>query len=292
MYKTIILGIVGCLSLASVSAQTKYWNTSLRRCGKLSAVYYSKDETKDDRIERRFYTKRGKKLVNAHILSLESPREVIGRIYFWPNGQVLQEILYDESEGARKSVHYWSEEGEPLGAEINLPDSSGFARNIAEYPDGKLKYRTTSQFNSYYIQKAAWYPNGNRWFELESSKGQIKALIAYDTLGQVLDLSLLTEDKISWKLEPELQNQAEVSRRIGYPQIARSEGMQGRVMFRLLINPEGKLMAYTLVESPGDILTFSVEQYLWDLQFSPGQSDAGEAVYAWVDYFADFKLLK
>lgn len=292
MYKIISIGIIAYISLISLFAQTKYWNRFRESSGRLGAVYFSEDETKADRIERRFYTKRGRKLVDCHILSLEPPNEIVGRIYFYPNGQLSQEILYTEAEGTISRTQYWDEDGTSKGAEINLADSSGFKRSIFEYPDGKMKYRTVSQYPSYYLQKGGWYSNGQRWFEAKSSKGQLNELVAYDSYGQVIDLALLAEDKISWTVDPELKNRGEISERIGYPQTARAEGIQGKVAFRLLISPSGELLSYSMLESPGDILTWAVEQYLWDLQFNPAQSKEGTAVYGWVEYFADFKLLK
>lgn len=292
MYKFITIGIIAYLCLISLSAQTKYWDNFREPSGRLTATYLSKDEIKSDRIERRFYTKWGLKLLDAQLLSLASPHEIIGRLYFWPNGEVSQEIMYDTTGIKRKSVHYWGEDGTALGAEQYLSDSSGYNRVLTEYPDGGRKFRTNTHYQSFRIQKVGWYPNGKAWFEVASHKGDISNLVVYDSVGQALDLSLLSEEKINWEIGPDIQNREEILKSIGYPQIARAEGIQGKLIFRLLVSPTGKVMSYHLVQSPGDILTIAVEQYLWDLAFIPAQSKAGVATYGYVDFVTDFKLLR
>lgn len=90
--------------------------------------------------------------------------------------------------------------------------------------------------------------------------------------------------------EPEPINMGDVSRLIGYPEIARDAGIQGNVVVRVLIGPEGVPLDNKVITQVSPILSNQVEYYLMDLRFTPAIMN-DEPIPFWVNIPFNFKLL-
>lgn len=91
-------------------------------------------------------------------------------------------------------------------------------------------------------------------------------------------------------VEPIPTNMLPVKKEIGYPQIARHEGIQGLVVVRVLVSPEGKVLDFETIKYPHEYLVKAVEEHIPKLTFTPAMLE-GKPVAYWVNLPFNFKLL-
>ncbi len=95
-------------------------------------------------------------------------------------------------------------------------------------------------------------------------------------------------DFVLCETDPEALNMAEIQAQIHYPIDAREQGLEALVMFRILIDEQGKYIRH-LPLCGADIFQKTIEPYLSQIYFSPAKQADGRAVKQWTDvkfYFA------
>lgn len=88
---------------------------------------------------------------------------------------------------------------------------------------------------------------------------------------------------------PKPLNMAEVQMKVGFPKAAYEQGLQGRVLIKVLVDKDGKYLRHEIAESPDDIFTDAVEQHIKELTFEPAVKD-DKPVQFWVTIPFTFKL--
>ncbi|MEL6625800.1 MAG: TonB family protein [Bacteroidota bacterium] len=89
--------------------------------------------------------------------------------------------------------------------------------------------------------------------------------------------------------EPEPLNLAEVQSSIGYPEDARSKGIEGTVVARVLVDSTGRYIKHIMISDPDPSLTFAVAEKLSNLRFNPAVA-GDKAINFWVNLPFRFKL--
>ena len=90
--------------------------------------------------------------------------------------------------------------------------------------------------------------------------------------------------------EPKPINEEAVKKLIGYPQIAIDAHIQGKVVFRVLVDQYGRIQKYQITNEVHPILSSAVEQHIEKMIFTPAMKD-GMPVKYWVNVPFNFKLL-
>lgn len=85
-------------------------------------------------------------------------------------------------------------------------------------------------------------------------------------------------------------NFPEVRRKIAYPETARDAGIQGKVVMRILVGADGKVIDYYALKSPDPSLQREVERYIGELLFTPATGEDGQPITAWATLPIQFKL--
>lgn len=89
--------------------------------------------------------------------------------------------------------------------------------------------------------------------------------------------------------QPTAINLSEISKNIGYPPTAKAAGIQGNVVFRVLVSPEGKYVKHIITKKAHALLVNPCLNEVKKLQFSPA-IQAGKPVACWVNIPFSFKL--
>ncbi|MEO0469368.1 MAG: TonB family protein [Bacteroidota bacterium] len=90
--------------------------------------------------------------------------------------------------------------------------------------------------------------------------------------------------------EPDPQNLSEVREAIGYPEEARKANIEGNVVVRILVDPDGNYVNHKLIAEADRSLGRAVELHVNKLRFTPAQVK-GENIHYWVNIPFAFKLL-
>ncbi len=89
--------------------------------------------------------------------------------------------------------------------------------------------------------------------------------------------------------EPKPLNLAEVNQAIGYPDSARNQNIEGRVVARILIDKEGNYVKHTITNSVDSLLVQAVEEHINEITFTPAKQN-GEPIMYWMNIPFNFKL--
>ncbi len=89
--------------------------------------------------------------------------------------------------------------------------------------------------------------------------------------------------------EPRPTNMDEIRGSIGYPAAAKKEGIEGKVMVRVLIDEEGNYMRHMVIREGNPMLLEAVEKGIVNLKFEPAIL-AGNPVKAWTTIPFNFQL--
>ena len=90
---------------------------------------------------------------------------------------------------------------------------------------------------------------------------------------------------------PEAKNLDEIKKKVNYPGILREAGMEGKVIFRVLVGPDGKYKKHIVKRSAHPEFTKACERQIKNLTFSPGMEN-GKPVKVWVTIPFKFTLSK
>lgn len=98
------------------------------------------------------------------------------------------------------------------------------------------------------------------------------------------------QEPIEMDQNPQPQNLMEVRETIGYPKAAHEEGIEGQVLAKVLIGPEGEYVRHEIVKSDHVLLEDAVVEHLKELTFTPAIKD-GQGVNFWITIPFTFKLI-
>ena len=91
---------------------------------------------------------------------------------------------------------------------------------------------------------------------------------------------------------PKIVNYEEFVATIKYPPECRKLGIEGRVLIRLLINAEGRVVRYRIISAPDDLMKKVCVKSIKQLKFLPARDENNKAVPAYVDLPIIFDLTK
>lgn len=89
--------------------------------------------------------------------------------------------------------------------------------------------------------------------------------------------------------QPRPINMDEIRKKIGYPIVLR-DGIEGVVMFRILVDENGNYVRHIVSKSAHPLLQAEVEKYVKELHFTPA-IQAGKPIKFWVNIPFTFKLM-
>lgn len=95
--------------------------------------------------------------------------------------------------------------------------------------------------------------------------------------------------KIQIDEKPRPLNLTEVVNEIGYPEAAKKNKIEGKVIARILIDEKGKYVKHSILKSINPILDETIAEKLPMLRFDPAKKD-GKPVKFWVNIPFNFKL--
>lgn len=88
---------------------------------------------------------------------------------------------------------------------------------------------------------------------------------------------------------PEALNLYATLDKIGYPQDAKTAGVEGTVVAQVTVNEKGKVEDYEITESPSPVLSAAVEKHVSNLKFKPAKRN-GDAIVSIVQVPFRFEL--
>lgn len=88
---------------------------------------------------------------------------------------------------------------------------------------------------------------------------------------------------------PKPLNLTEVQRTIGYPKAAQQQGIEGKVVVRVLVDEQGRTVKHVVIESPDPLLTEAVVSALPKLTWKPAIQKK-KPIMCWVTLPFHFKL--
>lgn len=96
------------------------------------------------------------------------------------------------------------------------------------------------------------------------------------------------EDFVLVDVAPSPLNMDEVKGLIGYPEAAKKEGIEGKVVVRILVGSNGNYVKHINIREVHPLLIEAVEAHLPKLKYTPGEQ-RGKAIPVWVTIPFDFR---
>jgi protein TonB len=90
-------------------------------------------------------------------------------------------------------------------------------------------------------------------------------------------------------VDPKPMNLKELYQNIGYPDAAKAQKLEGKVIVQVLVGKTGDVEEHKVLKEADPILNEAVLEHLYDLKFEAGTED-GKPVKAWVTIPFAFKL--
>lgn len=90
-------------------------------------------------------------------------------------------------------------------------------------------------------------------------------------------------------VEPKVVNLEMIGKDIKYPEMLRDIDIQGKLVFRILIDEHGNYMKHVKLRSPHPLMTQEAEKHLHKLKFTPA-IQAKRPIKFWVNVPIDFRL--
>lgn len=87
-------------------------------------------------------------------------------------------------------------------------------------------------------------------------------------------------------------NLKEVIMSVGYPELAKSKGIEGKVVIRVLLDKKGSYKNHVVIQSPHDLLIKPCVEAVKSLKFKPSKDENNKKVECWVNIPFSFKLNK
>lgn len=89
--------------------------------------------------------------------------------------------------------------------------------------------------------------------------------------------------------QPKPINMSDIRKAIGYPSVARDAGIEGELLFRILVDEQGNYVRHLVSKSAHPLLQMEVEKRIKDLHFTPA-IQAGKPIKFWVNIPFKFYL--
>lgn len=130
---------------------------------------------------------------------------------------------------------------------------------------------------------------GNKGNTIGTKPGDnLNPVIPRDTMPKVMEPGV--DDFHPGKM-PEALNLDQIKTKVSYPATLREFGMEGKVVFRVLVGPDGNYVRHVVKRSSHKEFTKACEAQLKNLKFSPGEEN-GKPVKVWVTIPFKFSLSK
>ncbi len=153
------------------------------------------------------------------------------------------------------------------------------------FEDGSPAYSFRFEGGKKVGMQIVWQADGEIYTKYAVSRsGKTKVMIEADLETAQLPSTLLSQD-----VEPEPLNLLEIQNAIGYPMIARDTDIQGELVFRVLVDRNGRTLKAKVLQPLHPILENAVEAYIYDLKFTPAIQD-GKQIPFWVNIPFIFRL--
>ncbi|MEM1137148.1 MAG: TonB family protein [Bacteroidota bacterium] len=101
-------------------------------------------------------------------------------------------------------------------------------------------------------------------------------------------VTILTEN--TYVIPPKPLNYAEVVSSIKYPTICRKQGIEGKVIAKILVGKDGKAKEHKIIQEVQKDLANAYKEKITDLKFEPARDVAGNAIERWVVIPLHFRL--
>ena len=142
-----------------------------------------------------------------------------------------------------------------------------------------------------------WWPNGDLQKEAFYDNGLPTGVWTYQDIGDTpikVDASQLKQRKgqpLDLSVAPVCQNMGPIKQSIGYPSVAIQKTIEGKVIVRVKVDKQGKVIGKEIERSAHEILDNAVLAKVDGLKFTPA-TYAGTPISFFVSIPFDFKLLK
>lgn len=208
---------------------------------------------------------------------------ILGMVYH-PNGQVFTDFRLNDTKSADPDWKAYDENGDLIGKMVQnnsgiypFDDSLAFEwyfptgepKVITRYKDGK--WVSSTRWNEEGEITSKFYPGGPLTFPKDHQK-LLEEIEEMGTAPVPLNIGLL-------------------STMIGFPRIARDAGIEGQVVYRCLVNREGKMVDFMIIQSVHPILDFQIAGFLPLLEFTPAIGPEGDPILFYVDIPFNFRLM-
>ena len=152
---------------------------------------------------------------------------------FYPNGQLLEEVGYDD-QGLASGTHRYL------------------------HPDGSLEWtgnRLAGKMDGLWM---AFDPAGTLLLTRTFDAKKVSMANVPYTFGNRWPIPI---------------NMNQVKQSIGYPQKAINEGLEGYVIARILVDEHGTYLEHQIMDAEGEVFLVQVSKHLHELEFLPGIRD-------------------
>lgn len=267
-YKIFTYFLISLLSLSAGFSQTQYWDKFFnKKRNKKQAFYYSKDQVKEKVRHIDYYQISTDQKIKTIRMSYGRNRSILGKdIYsYWDNGKLKAHHILNITSGKPRKI--------PSSFSKKADMSPKFQYTIEftyYYSNGNKKYHRTYSSETKKSSSTYWEPNGEERLATDHFPGISESLMVNE--------------------EPKPINIEKIKRSVSYPVIARNRGIQGQVNMRVLVNEEGEIIEYKIINQVHPFLASDVEAYILDLTFTPALID-GKPIMFWVNIPFNFTIM-
>lgn len=97
------------------------------------------------------------------------------------------------------------------------------------------------------------------------------------------------DEYIPVDVQPEPLNFADIKKKVVYPEVLKSAGIEGKVYIKILVDKSGEVKKHKIIKSPHDLMSKEVEKVIPLIRFKPG-IQANKPITCWVMIPFDFRL--
>ena len=126
----------------------------------------------------------------------------------------------------------------------------------------------------------------NQYLPWNAAKGMITSQVAVEVSSEE-EPGVYSSYKVD--VPPRILNYEEVREYIGYPEVAKNAGIQGRIVLKVLVNENGHYVRHEVEEDFHPLLRIPCETLVPYLQFEPASHDQ-KKVSCWMSVPFNFDL--
>ncbi|MCI4670323.1 MAG: energy transducer TonB [Bacteroidia bacterium] len=276
----------------SKKAANRYWRNYTDE-----KIYYPGGKLKTHRSRKGIYPKmtESKRTYyedgTAKSILIKKNSKTVEDQAFFPDGSIRRENKWQN--GKLLSFRAFFPNGKPhVSGEFSpMKDFKAKTPLIQYYPNGSpfIKSDMADMGKRKSVTQTYFGRDGNE-VKVDSSLNGFPDSIASDLINQEFEMSISNamprEDG-----EPYPLNIEEVRQDIGYPLVAREDGVQGSVVMRIMVDKSGVARYFYPINFVDRRLAVPVMLYILDLEFMPAVHN-GEPIPFWVNIPFNFKMLK